>query len=810
MSEMPDCPKCGSAMRLKNGSKGPFFGCVKYPSCRGTRDAGSHASSSGAPARREAPSRGWSGPSRIKAKFGGKCSGCGATVDAGDPILYSDRKIVGCEACSPAALAYKTPATAAREAAAAVEGAPLLLTFDDPPGGSWIDALIMRDEEPEPMLFSLPELPETLAAIPRCAFAMDEHQLRVVNHRGGEAIVAASAGSGKSACLIERTVEIIREGTPPEGILTLVYNRSAADELRKRLVQRVGKAMGERVPAFTFHGFAFAQIMRWFPGRFTTKDIVGIDGGPNEHGLAREAFKQLGWDQGFEAKDMLLLSGLIRESLIDVDGADAVERILNELPIDIDEVLAKQGVAFTRTYQGVKARYNAIDFTDMLALVCRVIDHNGARARELQQRYLYVQADEAQDGNPARWRIATWLGGGKVVTEEAPRLLSVGDLRQSLYSFVGARPELFRARIDAGATMLTLPVNRRSLAPVVDAGNRIAQGHDWHLGGDATASRTDEGERVRVWGTDEREEGPAIVDEIKARIEGGLPLADPTSKKANYVLLARTNAYAATLEIALMMGGLPARVLGASGGIWGSNVGRDFLAYLRGAEGIPHDDLVRVANKPNRYLKRALTEDAISAAKEGAPLMSALRNCRTPGGIRFAGELELLSTMDWDKRCARVAQILSDDVAERAASSRRMTAPEDDASEAYKALALAAAQLGSLGAIEHQIAAMKKVKASEPAVEICTMHRSKGLQWPVVFVCGVAEGVLPHKNSREIEEERRIFYVAVTRAQQACIVSTGGKPSPFVYSLDLTAEEKDKLGRVGDDARYDENEEEEA
>lgn len=787
-------------MRTRNGARGPFFGCTKYPMCNGTRNMSGGGSASRGSAN-DTPSRGWSGPKRLTSKYDGRCSKCNGEVEAGDSILYADRKIVGCEACSPGALAYGASVSASAPAGAptdnaALANAPLLLAFDDTPTPkNWLDLLVEGDVAPEPIVLALPESRETLEALPKAGFQLDEHQERVVHHRNGEAIVAASAGSGKSACLIERTVEIVREGTPPEGILTLVYNRAAADELRKRFVGRLGKAIGERVPAFTFHGWAFTQMMRWFPGNFSKGNIVGVDGGPNEIALGREVFKQLGWDRGVEVKDMLGLSGLIRESLIDVEAADAVDRTLAELPLDGDEDLAMMGVSFTRAYQQAKARYGAIDFADMLCIVCRVIDRGGARARELQQRYFYVQADEAQDGNPARWRIATWLGGAATVKDAAPRLLSVGDLRQSLYSFVGARPALFRNRMDAGAALLTLPVNRRSLAPVVDAGNRIARGRDWHLGGDATASRSDEGERVSVWATD-ADEGTVVADEIKARMKAGLPLADPLTGKANYVLLSRTNGYAAGLEIALMIAGLPVRVLGASGGVWGSNVGRDFLAYLRGAEGIAHPDLVRVANKPNRYLKRALVEEALDAVKDGAELNVALRNTRAMGGMRFAGELGLLADLDWQARCLRVAQVLIDDLTERAATSRRLIAPEDDAKEAYEALAVAATQLGSLEAIEAQIAFMKKVKATEPAVEICTMHRSKGLQWPMVFVCGAAEGILPHKNARDLEEERRIFYVAVTRAQQACIVSTGGAPSPFVYDLDLTPEERFALNEL--------------
>jgi DNA helicase-2/ATP-dependent DNA helicase PcrA len=796
-------------MRLRSPGNRPFLGCTRYPGCRGL--IGNERLSAEQLVEAANPRAAFEGTLPVYFPNYGRSRGAqieGASLQDLDYYANGARRSLA----NPSKARYHVQERALLEAierelarqrgAAAPAAAP-------PQGGAiapGVDTFtaLVEGEPSVGIVGQRPFYPPTLEecrAVPACTLKLDEHQQRVVNWRTGEALVAAAAGSGKSTVLVERTAALIREGTPPETILSLVYNRSAAEGLRQRLTARLGSSFGPRVHAATFHSWAYSLVREWWPGQFGQNRTVGIDEGPSTLTLGLAAVNAAGLDSGVEIKDLVKLSELAREALIDIAAEDAVQRFI-ELPVDLNESSAKAGVAFARAYQQEKARRGVIDFADMLYLVNRVISYGGARAKALQMRYQHVQVDESQDVNPARLCIAEFLGAG------ARSLVWVGDFRQTIYSFTGSRPDLLKSKIaDLGeqvisehvgrvisgrATLLTLPVNRRSTKSIVEAGNQIADGRDWNVGGACQASSDVPAEKVHIWHTSgSGEEADAVAQEIEARTRGsgnveaydGVPLAN-AGGKANYCCLVRTNAQAAGLECSFMLRNMPCRVLGANGGVWSTTVGKELLAYLRAASGRVDKDILKVANKPSRYVKRAIVENALSiAGTDFNVFIAALENAGQKGARQLKLDLSLLAALPWNERVEESVRFLQRDLRERASESA-IEEPDDDKSAACKALGDVAVQMGSVEAIDAQIAKMKRVKDRDPAVEICTMHKSKGAEWHTVFTCGVAKGILPHMKARDLEEERRLFYVAVTRAQHVAVISVGGsEPSPFLESL---------------------------
>lgn len=816
----PSCPRCQSATRLRTGSRGPFFGCSKYPNCKGVVDAADAILSnagSGALNPSSSHNRGNNPGRLLNARFAGKCA-CGAAVAQGDSILYADKRVIGCSACNLGGSNSSSSPTVKPAASA-----PAVFTLDDTPeeaeqrsalaqalaaaaatpvadlGGERGVILPMNGSGDSSVLTPsvLTVSDERRSQIAPCAFTLDPHQLAVVGWRTGEALAAAGAGSGKSTVLIERIAELVRSGELPENILTLVYNRSAADGLKSRLQVRLGSDLGSRCSAFTFHGWAYAILRAWNPGdvRFRTERIVGLDDGPSKPRLAGKAMKAAGLSGDW--KTLCTASEQIREALIDLDSPKALELIAETRVAGGDEFVADTLHKFARAFQAIKADEKAIDFADMLYMVAREIADRTPRAMELAARYCHVQIDEAQDINPARLAIAAHLGSG------AKSLVMVGDLRQSIYGFTGARPDLFKGRLDAGATLLTLPVNRRSTAAIVTCGNAIADGRDWNLGGACEpAPGREAGEPVSIWRTESpADEAAAVADEVLARVARGLPLA--INGKSSYACLVRTNAQATSLEAAFLSRSVSVRVLGTQGGVWMTGPGREVLAYLRGAEGIAHDDLARIANKGGRRIKRDDIERLVRQAKEKkgnvVSFLMAAQSSFRPGTpdrqmTALARELSMLSRLNWTERTDAIRDMLVQDLAERAAEvSERVgktESPDEDKEAAYKALCAAARTAGSVKAIEEQIAVMQRTGKDEPAVEISTIHKAKGQEWAVVFTCGCADGLLPHEKCEDEEEERRLFYVAVTRAKDVAILSVGSSdsdgnlnPSPFLSDI---------------------------
>lgn len=618
--------------------------------------------------------------------------------------------------------------------------------------------------------------------IPR-AFVLDAHQQAVVDWRRGVAAVAAAAGSGKSTSLIERTLDLLREGYIPEGICLLAFNKDAAALLRSRLEQRMGKAAG-RVQAFTFHAWSYSLLRHWYPddSRLSPGRILGTPQCETHPArLLGPLMEKLAIDRDW--RGALEWTDRIAEGLIDIDAPDALLRVKDAF--GWEPGVANDALKTARAWREEKAQRGLLSFTDMICEVAFAIWHTplSPHVQHLAQMYHHVMTDEGQDSNLARWTIARWLGGKPTHVEATHRALSfmvVGDLRQSVYGFSGASPELFREfAAEEGVTFLNLPVNRRSTRRIVQAANEIAENQTWNLGGacDAKPEAT-EGDPVVVWDTpDGTAEAGCIVEDVARRLANGASLLTAQGD-STFAVLARTNARLVELEIAFVVRKIPVRVAGQEGGIWASTVGKEFLAYLRGAEGILDWGLLDVLNKPMRRINRGLAAGAMKAGRDaGLSVIDAFRRHENGFLKRFGDVLQRLSNLRWNERCDDVYVMLK-----RAAGGDDLASGDQDRVAAYSALKDAAIKLGSLEAI---LAHQKEVAAVHRAgcVELATIHAAKGREWPVVYVASVARGVLPHKKATDREEERRLLYVAVTRGMHTTIVSQGGAPSPFLVQL---------------------------
>lgn len=597
-------------------------------------------------------------------------------------------------------------------------------------------------------------------------FVLDFDQQAVCDHRSGEGVAAAAAGSGKSTVLVERTADLLAEGTLPEGVLLLTFNRDAALSLRAKLAARLGAEAAGRVRAFTYHSYCLALLRKWHPGDRRFNSIVGAprSEAPSKAAILRPILRDLRLEG--EADEWAGVDERIREAGIDLSANDAVEAVADSRWGDGSRKLAMEIVDVCRAYAAAKRERQLIDFTDLLCMVAEEFARpDSTRARDAAT-FAHVMVDEAQDTNVVQQRIARHLGAS------ARSLLWVGDLRQSIYGWRGAAPALLTDRVAAGAALLPIRTCRRSTAAIVEAGNAIARGRDWHLGGDSLA-RPDApaGERPIA------QHGAAsdVADAVAAAVKAGAAPSD-------FAALARVNSALPDLECSLVARGLPVRVLGSQGGVWTTQIGRLVRGYLHAAEGRATEDFSRIANRPLRFVKAEIANRAKAEADRGRPLFAALRAQYDRAAGALVIDLERLAGLDYAARCAAVADLLIKDVEERAAGLE--TEPDEDRLETIRALAKAATEIGSVKAIEEQIAAIKRAGENAPAVVLATTHRSKGLEWAHVFVVA-PEGHFPHAKAEDTEEERRLFYVATTRAATSLtyMVPDGAKASSFLYEM---------------------------
>lgn len=626
---------------------------------------------------------------------------------------------------------------------------------------------------------------------------LDVYQQYAVNWRSGTAVVAAAAGSGKSTVLISRTAELLAEGWIPEALVLLVYNRAAAETLRSRLADRVGSWAADRVDVYTFHGWAYALLRHWYPDqhRLARTRILGTPGTPHPLKFATSLLKQEKIDIPWPAA--LDTASRCAEGLVDLDAEDAAAQVARcmrwartdgTVPPSVT-LKASEHLRFARAWRTFKMQHGWIEFADMLGEVAGAMQRHADTLAYLRCRYSHVMVDEAQDGAASRIAIAEFLGSG------AHSLMFVGDLRQSIYSFSGARPEMFQAIAHRpNTTLLTLPVNRRSTQRIVEFANAIARGEPWNLGGDCVA-RPDApvGEPVHVWTTTTAsDEARDVILDITRRVAAGRSLG--TVDAPNYCCLARTNAMLVMLEHAFVARGMPVRTAGSPGGVWASEVGSQLLSYLEAVQGVPTFGLVTVANHPQRYATKALVGEAVEQARAAeaagqAPhlharlVAMAKRDDKGAAAVaRLGRELQRCATTRWNQQVLQCARWLGMDEVDDVKDG------DDDKRACLEALVALAQQLGGLAGIyEHKAVAARSER--EPAVLLSTAHKSKGAEWPVVYACGVREGALPHKRCEDVAEEKRLYYVMATRARDVLTVSPGGKPSPFLPEVALEEEE---------------------
>lgn len=641
-------------------------------------------------------------------------------------------------------------------------------------------------------------------------FIPDEYQKAVIDWREGEAVVAAAAGSGKSTVLVERTAWLIREGADPSRILCLMYNKDAAETFRTKLTASVGGYIAERVGVYTFHAWGLALLRTWYPKAQMLGDVLGAPGGKlrspakvvyTAMDKAQVSFWEKDWQAWHEMADF------VRDRDFDWKTVAEQEALLAiaEDRWSFTDTQQQELLRFLEEFEQLKREgaYCSVDFADMTFFPCRAIrqwetagrpvDHVDA----LSRTYQHVQVDEAQDTNPARWRIALHLA------KHAKSLVVVGDLRQSLYSWQGAEPDEMLRRIEEGATLLTIPVNRRSTAAIVEHGNAICRGHEWHLGGDALPLVVNgQGQAVRVVldeeAPTEREEARLVVDEIERRMRQGY-------QPSAFVILSRTNRGLVPFELQMLVRELPCRVLGRAGGVWGSVVGQEVLAYLRLASGDLRGDIVEVMNKPLRFCTKKDAIAWVQAARlSGEGLRTRIPQPSGPGVERLVADLRMAETFGWKDRCDIVLRWLVsnwDEVqAKESRAKKRKGEPAkpfedvaegssdiDDVETLYRMLHEVAVVAGSVAEIERQIRTANR--ESPEAVLLSTVHKFKGQERPTAFVTGLRKGMLPHEKSGDWEEERRIFYVASTRAKHELVITTGGAASEFLVEMGLAPDE---------------------
>lgn len=633
-------------------------------------------------------------------------------------------------------------------------------------------------------------------------------QRAAVEQMDGPVLMLAGAGTGKTRALTARIVHLMQTGRArPNEILAVTFTNKAAREMKNR----VGTMLGQHVEGMpwlgTFHAICVKLLRRHaeLVGLKSNFTILDTDD-------QLRLLKQLVAAEGIDDKrwPARMLAGII-------DGWKNRALTPDKVPAADAGHYNHKGTDIYEAYQARLKELNACDFGDLLLHMVTIFQTHEDVLGQYQRWFKYILVDEYQDTNVAQY---LWL---RLLAQGHKNICCVGDDDQSIYGWRGAEVgNILRFETDfPGSHVVKLEQNYRSTPHILAAASGVIEGNEGRLGKTLWTDRA-EGEKVRLIGHwDGEEEARWIGDDIEA-MQRGTRGMDPISPD-NMAILVRASHQMRSFEDRFLTIGLPYRVIGGPRFYERMEI-RDAMAYFRVVTS-PDDDLAfeRIVNTPKRGLgDKARQKIQMTARQHGVNLIEGARILLAEAGLTGKGAAQLRLLIDgidrWGAmtRGPLLSQVISDDdVIDTGAPAREYGPPEvshvelaqiildesgytgmwqnDKTPEApgrlenVKELVKALEQFENLqGFLEHVSLIMDNEQDGEgEKVSIMTLHGAKGLEFPVVFLPGWEDGLFPSQRSMDesgqkgLEEERRLAYVGITRAEEVCTISFVG--NRFVF-----------------------------
>ena len=661
---------------------------------------------------------------------------------------------------------------------------------------------------------------------------LNPEQRQAVEHFEGPCLALAGPGSGKTRVLTARICRLVLEhGVAPDRILAVTFTNKAAAEMRRRASRMLGGGL-HGIWMGTFHGVGARLLRRHAPrAGLTTAFTIR-----NAEQTLRE-IKRVAGQAGVDTKKWPPKE--LRVQISAAKNALQTPAQFAENAADGADPRVRAAARAYPAYQKSLRAQDAADFDDLLMLPVQFLREDDDLRRGYGARFSFILVDEYQDTNRAQFRLI------ELLARDHRNLMVVGDDDQSIYGWRGAdvRNILEFESAFPGSAVVTLERNYRSTQAILDAANAVIGLNEARKEKAMRTMRAGGAGVTLAEADDEMDEARWIVQEIER-----LMLAGPELRHRDFAVLYRTNAQSRGLEERFRRRGLPYQIVGGVRFYERREV-LDLLAYL-GLVANPKDDnaFLRVVNYPRRGLGRvACARLAAFAAEQGAGLLQAAENAHRVPGLAPAAARKARAFAKLIRRHAELSarvpagELLRGLVEEIGMIDRlRAEAPEDeDRVQNVKEL-IAGAQLfdaASVDGLEEDLA-MQDQEAGAPrrltdvqlflqhvalitdvdqhdehadAVALMTLHTAKGLEFPVVFVSGVEEGIIPIGSDEEpdrLEEERRLLYVGMTRAQDRLILTHARRRrrygeyssrllSSFVTPILDMVEERDASGPGG-------------
>lgn len=610
---------------------------------------------------------------------------------------------------------------------------------------------------------------------------LNGNQRLAVCHETGPMLVLAGPGSGKTTVLLCRILRLLERGLArPTQILALTFSKAAAEEMKERFRKARG---AEGVSFATFHSMFF-RILR------------------SKYGWGVERVFQ-------EEERRAVLRNLLEEAKWDVpDLEEYISVFLAQLSLmnsELEDIRSFEPVGIPmqefqklyHAYDNYKERHEKIDFDDMLTLCHQLLTEDEKVRLFWQNKYKYILVDEFQDVNQAQFACL------QILAEGHQNLFVVGDDDQSIYAFRGARPDflLHFPTLYPQTKKVTLNTNYRSTERIITLAEKVITHNETRFIKNMKGSG-EAGDKVTFFlAEDTAGEAECIGEKIGALLDEGVPMQE-------IAVIYRTNLQGGAFARELYKRGIPYDLRDSSGNVYEHWIAKDLLAYLLLAENEESDSaLRRILNKPKRYIGKELQAEAETMPYN---LMRSFFVCPSLKkwqeehleNLRLdLGQIRRKNPYDGLKYVRKVVgydEYLGEFAAYRRTSAQVLWEIADEIMETAKDCADVKMFRDRLEELSRQMKEQtQKSGQKRNGVALMTMHGAKGLEFQAVFLPALVEGVVPHeKGLEQIEEERRLFYVALTRAGERLCLSAvrkryekETKPSRFLAEMGLDTEE---------------------
>ena len=583
----------------------------------------------------------------------------------------------------------------------------------------------------------------------------NKSQQQAIRHKDGPMLVLAGPGSGKTAVITQRTKQLIEyENIDPSNILVITFTRAAAQEMKQRFLAATGEER-TKVTFGTFHAIFF--MVRKLAYHFDSGNIISEE---QRYQFMREilSYHHLEYrDEGEFIGDVLTEISRVKNEQIPLEhfySSSCGEEVFRKIYREYDERLK---------------RNRLIDFDDMLTYTYELFSQRKDILSAWQKKYRYILIDEFQDINLIQWKIMCMLAAPE------NNLFVVGDDDQSIYRFRGSKPEIMLGfqKIYPQAKIVNLEVNYRCEPPIVEAAMRLIAHNEERFPKKIRAGKAGK-QKVRFqYFEDCYKENAFLAEDIRQTVQNGVPLSE-------IAVLFRTNMQPRALMEYMVSANLAFQTKDRIPDIYEHWIARDFFTYIRIAQGSDsRADFLSIMNRPKRYIGRDSLPDETVCFDEWMKLYEeqpwiAERIEKLWYDLKHLSRLSPYAAINYIRRGIGYDDYLAEYAEYRNANKEDFYEVADEILASAKGYRTFEEWFAHIEEYRQELKRLAQEKRrNQNAVTFATLHSAKGLEFTKVYLIDVNEGVMPYKKAvlkQDVEEERRLFYVGMTRAKESLTI----------------------------------------